>query len=299
MNRLDTLLSKGFVKWVEVEKQLTPDSNGCFRGGNITMLEDDDWLAEDSSNCPRSAIARMWGFAEPRNTSTVLSNQVGRHFEDVFEKALRLGGGEALKLTTEEQEQITVDFDGVVRYTQRPDGIVVDPGSVDPFAVELKSVQSGNTAEMVFHNSTPKLGAAMQLGGVMLHKDLYRGFVVYGLSSYLSHYSYKQKKKLSFQPAIKTFECGWAHNEVLTVDGRKTIVKKSSMISGLFRLTQTVDKDLELPARPKWSNVWGDQAKYSGCEYCQWKECCAALDAQKDLTLNGFREQLLQMEVDI
>jgi hypothetical protein len=288
-NRLDSLLQRGFANWNDTSP--TPQNNGHFRGGNTTMFDGVSFLAEDSSNCPRVALARLWGYEVAKNSNTILSNQVGKCFEETFNTAIFNSGVAGLKLEREEAAQIEVTVGGKVRFTQRPDGIVTDPGSPTPFAIETKSVQSGNTAEAVFHNHKPKLGAVLQLAGVMLYGGLTRGFVVYGLQTYLTHYSYKQKKKLSFTPAIKTFEC-MLQNDCLTIDGRKTIVTGTKLMAGLSELCAVADGQKELPKVPKWVDTFGDVAKYSGCSFCPWRGPCETMTNNRRETVLDFRTEI-------
>lgn len=256
-------------------------SNALLFNVKISAFE-----AESNSHCPRVALLRREAnVQEPTSQQSFLSNTHGRLFEDLLRSILLNSGVNGLEYLEEEEAEIRItDLDGTEILTARPDKILKLYDKILP--VEVKTIQSANTAHSVFIENKPKLGALIQLSIYMYGHKVDEGYLLYAASNWFSGYNFSNRQKWTINPSIKLFHCELKNNKVY-FEGKESLVTIDKILQGVSAY-EFHKKINVLPDRPLWKDVYGDPAKFDGCFYCKFNPVCTRYDNLQKIELKEF-----------
>jgi hypothetical protein len=277
MKDLDLILLSGSEKMIG-EFDPKPELL-AFRGANVTQFYEKTgvFIADDSSHCPRTSAFRALGIQERPSIKSLVSWATGRALEEVVKQMLTKSD---VNLTWTEEEQAQAIFPPVVEgglgLTARPDLFITNHATGKIYPVEMKSVQSFNTASTTFHLNKPKLGAVLQCLTQMIFHKTKIGSVLYGLPVWFSNYDFKTKQKLAFEPGINVMELELVGDD-LYCDGVKTLITESGFHKGMELMDESWVAQEMMPVRPTWVDIFGVPT-WDGCKYCPFATICGEMD---------------------
>lgn len=276
---LSELLENTIKQQIESEKT---SQIGPLSGSNALVFNDLFFAAQSSSHCPRIALLRRVGdIQEPKEIKSYISNNHGRLFEDLLRTIMSLNPSIEFK----EEEDALIEFkdsNDHLLLTARPDKLMRVDGKI--FPIEVKTIQSNNTAYQVFIKNRPTLDALIQLSIYMYGHDCDEGYILYAASNWFGGFAGKTRWKV--EPSFKIFTVKRKEDE-LYIDDKCTIVNLEFLMKGCLKFDEFKSTN-ELPPRPIWVDVYGEPAKYTGCEYCFAKEKCDQFDGDNNRNLTEF-----------
>lgn len=287
---------------LEVAKSKEHDSEDVkrFRGANTPCFDasQSNFVIDSTAHCPRVALLRRIGIQPKPDVTSILSWAYGRAWEEQVKLFLdnAVDSGFAhIEYCEEEDAQVTVEDNGEVYFSLRPDLLIKYMGEIA--IVEIKSAQSGGTAAQVFQQEQPKLGAVLQWATAsMLHKAK-TGWTLYGMMHFTDNYDYSTKQRSKFKPCFKTHFCE-IKNETVFVNGKETLVEIDSIITGLHMLIEFYKMKQMPPMRPVQSDIFGKRFKYDLCQYCDFSSVCLQFDGCDQISMRDFVE-ITRMEVEL
>lgn len=280
---IQDLLEKAIKSRIEEDKS---DQIGPLSSSNALLHDGYNFISEDSSHCPRYAmLRRIANIQEDKSEASFISNMHGRTFEQVLRDLLYTGFDKKPPTELFHEEEALIEYkdeDGNIVLTARPDevGFIADR----KIALEVKTIQSNNTAYGVFIKEKPKMGALLQVAINMSGHECKEGYILYCASNWFSGFAGKTRWKVN--PSFKIYSIV-VKNDLFYCENKPTIVSLDDILRGAFKFQECKFKDI-LPAKPLWRDIHGDVAKYEGCEYCFAKEKCLKADAENMTKLSEF-----------
>jgi hypothetical protein len=279
---LEELLTQAIQLRIEEEKK---PQQGNLSGSNALLFDDYNFEAEKSDNCPRLALARRCaGIESPRTIESWISNSHGRTFEELLRVILR-----TQDIQFKEEEEVEVSFkneNDELLLTARPDKLIFKDGKKYP--VEVKTIQSGNTAYYVFIKERPQLAALIQIAVYMLGHQLKKGYILYCASNWFFGFAGKGNS-WKVTPSFKIFEIEEIDGEFF-YNNKKSIVTSEKIFSGAQEYLD-LKKNNKFPPKPQWVDALGEIGKYDGCNYCFFKETCKKMEEENETKLDVFLDR--------
>jgi len=282
------LILRGVSNWKDTNADPEAESSDCFRGSNTPLLFNDEFVADSSSHCPRIAMMRRAKVPTdyPKTFKDLASHAYGRAMEALVKELIQFAEVDGLATAEEENFKVQVQNNGQVIYSARPDLVIFMHG-IPETACEFKSVQSNGTAEMVFENHEPKLGACIQLAAQMHFHEINRGNICYIQGHWCDGYSFTKKKRLKFEPSFLSFDCEFDSDGWFLFNNKKSIVNKHNLEAAIGILNGLYDEG-QLPVqRPRSLKASGIGA-YNTCEYCSYGTMKTGICDRAESTVGGL-----------
>ena len=297
MLSLKEIIERGVTNYKDRDRDTEADAANVIRGSNTPLLYNGDFVCDAAAHCPRLGLARMLHLPTdfPKTFKDLASHAYGRAMEALVKDLIIAADVEGLATAEEEGYAVKVqDAEGNVIYSARPD-LVVFYNGVPLYPCEFKSIQSDNTAQVIYQQNTPKMGACLQIAAQMHFHDIEAGEIMYIQGHYIAGFSMKTKAKYKFDPGYKIFDVRFDAEGTLMLGTKPTIINRHNLESGISLLNEMY-RHGEMPAkRPMSLDIFGRAAPYDCCNYCSYGSmktgvCTRAENIEDGLTILGFSD---------
>lgn len=295
MTTFEDILLRGVLQYKDENQDEEANAADCFRGSNTPLIHNNNFVCDSSSHCPRIALMRR-AHLPTSSTKTIkdyLSHKYGRAMEAEIKKFIVDAEIPGLVTAEEEGFKAEVAINNKIIYSARPDLVVFQNGQPQ-YVCEFKSVQSNSTAEQVFMEKMPKLGACIQVAAQMHFHDINAGIICYVLGHWVQGFSFKTKQKLSYVPSIAVFNCKFDDEGWFTYDGKRTIIHRAAIQNSILMMNDIWEGG-RIPEQRPLSLKANGVGSYSVCEYCSYGEretgiCNRAESFGDGLLLENFKD---------
>lgn len=294
--KLHELIQRGVMQYVDENKDAEAEAADCFRGSSTPLVHNNLFVADSSSHCPRMAMMRRAHLPTnaPKGFKDYASHHYGRAMEALVKKNIIDADIPGIVTAEEEGFKAELMYNGQIIYSARPD-LVVFYNGIPLYVCEFKSIQSNSTAEQIFVEKMPKLGACIQCAAQMMIHDIPAGVIGYFMGHWVKGYSFKTKKSLSFDPGFVTFECAFDSEGWFTYDDHRTIIHRDAIQNSILLVQDYWERGMLPEQRPLALKANGSQGAYGCCDYCDYGDkksgVCSRAEGFKDgLSLENFKD---------
>lgn len=258
---------------------------GTLRAGNSGALVGEHVIGK----CHRLSLARFLGLEEPKEDGTYCIFESGEANEDVWKaKVIKSWPG---KVTGDVDYPMAWEIDGV-KITGRPDLVFLGTDDKPEFLVELKVIESVQSAASLFYERKPKTDNLLQAAHYSLKFGM-PAILVYTFSGkgdipFWCIKKYNIPKGVKMSPFKMEFTLFWQDGVLGYVDqdgeSVMTIITAQS-IEDYYKLILDMQREEDLYLRASSLDVHGGQQPWNSCDYCSLNEVCNGYDAHGNFGL--------------
>jgi hypothetical protein len=258
---------------------------GTLRAGSSGALIGEHVIGK----CHRLSLARYLGLSEPHDDHTHTIFESGYANEEVWLSKVRLGW--TGKVTGDKDYPISWEMDGK-KVTGRPDLVFLDTDDKPQFGVELKVVESIQSATSLYFENKPKTDNLIQAAHYSLKFNL-PWTLVYTFSGigeppYWAIKKFGIPKGFKLKPFKLEFKLLWKDGQLGYLDkaGNETMTNVTEdSINDYFQLLVDMDREKDLYLRHSSQDFQGKGQGWSSCDYCSAKNACDSYDQHGDFEL--------------
>lgn len=279
------LFMEGRRKLAAERAEQEKEKVGTLRGGSAGALVGEHVLG----TCHRIALARFKGLQSEASDETRTIWEAGEVSEiNWMEKVSAAWSG---KVTGDKDYPLKYEVRGVP-VTGRPDLMLLDTDGQPVLGVELKNVESIQSATSMVYEGSPKTDNLIQAAHYSLKFGvpwiLAYSFSGQGEPPFWSVKKYNIPKGTKIRPFKKEFKLFWR-------DGRLGYVKESGeevltivtaqSIEDFYNLVLDVEQHKDLYLRHSSRTLTGEIQPFDQCNYCPAKAACDSYDEHNDYDL--------------
>lgn len=279
------IFMKGRKIAAEEHQALEVAKQGTLRAGSSGALIGQHVIGK----CHRLSLARYLGLQEPHDDHTYTIFESGNANEEVWLSKVQKGWDGTV--TGEAAYPISWEIDGK-RVTGRPDLVFLDIEGNPQFGVELKVVESIQSATSLYFENKPKTDNLIQAAHYSLKFNL-PWILVYTFSGigqppFWAIKKFNIPKTFKLQPFKLEFKLFWQDGVLGYQTQQGNIIMTdvtAQSIEDYFQLVVDMDREKDLYLRHSSLDVNLQGQGWRACDYCSAKSACDSYEQHGNFEL--------------